>query len=81
VVVIIFACYILTRIARSEGKVPVDTRIAFHWLQIIALFPNISNSWPKEMLNLMKIASLTNIDIELVSPGKIELLLLVFIYF
>eukprot|EP00475_Leptophrys_vorax_P030955 TRINITY_DN4671_c0_g2_i13.p1 TRINITY_DN4671_c0_g2~~TRINITY_DN4671_c0_g2_i13.p1 ORF type:complete len:560 (-),score=108.21 TRINITY_DN4671_c0_g2_i13:587-2065(-) len=58
----------LYRIVKTSGRISVDVRICIQFLQTIAIFPSITNKWPKQVLSLMQICSLSNIDIELLAP-------------
>jgi hypothetical protein len=47
-----------------------DLKVFLFWIQIIALYPQVSITWPKELNYFFKILSFANLDIEITSPGK-----------
>jgi hypothetical protein len=52
----------------------VDFRIVIFWVQMFALFPQLSNSWPTELSKFFRYISFVNLDLELSSPGKLFIL-------
>jgi hypothetical protein len=68
VIVVFLISFFLVRLSKSQGRIPADVRIAFHWLQFIATFPNVSKNWPRSLTLFLKIISISNLDIDLVSP-------------
>jgi hypothetical protein len=48
----------------------LDLKIFIFWIQIIALYPQMSSSWPEELARFFQILSFISLDIELTSPGK-----------
>jgi hypothetical protein len=47
-----------------------DLKVFLFWIQIIALYPQVSITWPKELNSFFKILSFANLDIEITSPGN-----------
>jgi hypothetical protein len=78
VFLIILLCYSLLRVSKMKGlRIPYDVRVAYSWMQMISLFPVLFSSWPQKLLNMLRLLSFTNLDLDLVSPGKIFFLILV----
>jgi hypothetical protein len=48
----------------------VDLKILLFWVQIIALFPQLSSTWPKELAIFFQYVSFVNLDLEISSPAK-----------
>jgi hypothetical protein len=48
----------------------VDFRIILFWIQIMALFPQLSNSWPEVIAKFFRFISFLNLDFEISSPGN-----------
>jgi hypothetical protein len=66
-----FLAFLIYRLSQWKGNLPLDLRIMFMSLQIIATYPNIANDWPSKISTLLKITSVGNIDLDLVSPGEL----------
>eukprot|EP00475_Leptophrys_vorax_P028010 TRINITY_DN401_c1_g1_i5.p1 TRINITY_DN401_c1_g1~~TRINITY_DN401_c1_g1_i5.p1 ORF type:complete len:691 (+),score=123.41 TRINITY_DN401_c1_g1_i5:269-2074(+) len=58
----------LLRLSSYVNRVPSDVRITLAAMQVIALFPTISHSWPKSLSTFMEISSFANINIGFSSP-------------
>jgi hypothetical protein len=40
-------------------RVPIDARVALQTIQIVALFPSMVTKWPKSLLSLYSLFSVT----------------------
>jgi hypothetical protein len=47
-----------------------DLKVFLFWIQIIALYPQVSITWPRELNQFFQILSFVNLDVEITSPGK-----------
>jgi hypothetical protein len=65
-----FLSLLIYRLSTWKGNIPLDIRIMFMSLQIIAMYPNIANDWPSNIAALLKVTSVGNFDLDLVSPGN-----------
>jgi hypothetical protein len=70
VVVILFFVYAILRIGEGINSLSTDFRIVLSWLQIVALFPTVSNFWPSSLLGFLRLTSIINVDFDFVSPGN-----------
>eukprot|EP00475_Leptophrys_vorax_P002906 TRINITY_DN11651_c0_g2_i1.p1 TRINITY_DN11651_c0_g2~~TRINITY_DN11651_c0_g2_i1.p1 ORF type:complete len:201 (-),score=33.12 TRINITY_DN11651_c0_g2_i1:160-762(-) len=68
--ILILLVITLLRLSTFVSKVPSDVRISLAAMQVIALYPTISYSWPKSLSVLMDISSFTNLNIGFSSPER-----------
>jgi hypothetical protein len=47
-----------------------DLKVFLFWIQIIALYPQVSVTWPRELNQFFQFLSFVNLDVEITSPGK-----------
>jgi hypothetical protein len=66
--------YVLMLRQNSNG-LPAEVKIAFSAIQLLGLFPNLSNNWPQPLSSLLSGFSLFNLDIDLFAPGLISTVL------
>jgi hypothetical protein len=55
----------------STYGLPPEVKLAFSAIQLLGLFPNLSNQWPAPLNGLLSGFSLVNLDIDLFAPGLI----------
>eukprot|EP00475_Leptophrys_vorax_P008193 TRINITY_DN15276_c0_g2_i2.p1 TRINITY_DN15276_c0_g2~~TRINITY_DN15276_c0_g2_i2.p1 ORF type:complete len:629 (-),score=117.05 TRINITY_DN15276_c0_g2_i2:730-2343(-) len=60
--------FIVYRLFNVSTKVPLDVRVTLQAIQTVALYPNITTKWPKSVLTVLQLYSLTNVNIELFAP-------------
>jgi hypothetical protein len=49
----------------------IDLKVIVFWIQIIALFPQLSSSWPPILKSFFRFLSVISFDIDIASPGII----------
>jgi hypothetical protein len=59
---------VLYRFIKKNFNISQESRIALLWIQIIATYPSISSSWPKQLLGFFSFLSFSNLDIAVFSP-------------
>jgi hypothetical protein len=70
-ILFLILCLIVLLIAVKRGvKISIEVKMIVFWMQIIATYPNLSSSWPGQVLKLFGIISVSNLDLEMASPGK-----------
>eukprot|EP00475_Leptophrys_vorax_P009304 TRINITY_DN16172_c0_g1_i1.p1 TRINITY_DN16172_c0_g1~~TRINITY_DN16172_c0_g1_i1.p1 ORF type:complete len:708 (-),score=170.03 TRINITY_DN16172_c0_g1_i1:26-2053(-) len=63
-----FVAVLIYRLSSWKGTLPLDLRIMFMSVQIIATYPNIASDWPSKISTFLRITSIGNVDLDLISP-------------
>jgi hypothetical protein len=56
---ILLFCFIAFRLSRYRSQISPDIRVAIQSMQTLALFPNVTAKWPKSVLVLFRILSIS----------------------
>jgi hypothetical protein len=67
-VVPIVGCILERALSKPNYALPVDVKLAFGGLQLLALLPYISAKWPKSLLQILDVLTVTNLNIDLFAP-------------
>jgi hypothetical protein len=60
--------FVLIRLFLSKSRVSADVRITLQLVQLLALYPNITEKWPQALFQLFQVFSVSNLNVELFSP-------------
>eukprot|EP00475_Leptophrys_vorax_P028042 TRINITY_DN40299_c0_g1_i1.p1 TRINITY_DN40299_c0_g1~~TRINITY_DN40299_c0_g1_i1.p1 ORF type:complete len:804 (-),score=104.58 TRINITY_DN40299_c0_g1_i1:41-2176(-) len=66
--IIILLVIALLRLSTFVSQIPSDVRISLAAMQLIALYPSVSHSWPQSLSTLMDVSAFANINIGFSSP-------------
>jgi hypothetical protein len=69
VAALLFLLYQLLRVRQFSSF--FDLKVFIFWIQILALYPQLSNSWPSSLAKFFQALSFANLDVEITSPGII----------
>jgi hypothetical protein len=65
---IVLILVLLVRIFNYNLTLSSDIRILLQFIQLVALYPNISSKWPTAVLQILRLFSISNFDIEFFAP-------------
>jgi hypothetical protein len=69
VLALVFIDFIWKLSNLKNFQVVIDLKVFIFWIQIIALYPQLSSSWPAILKNFFQFLSVINLDVDIASPG------------